>query len=114
MVEKSRKIMQNDIIKLGIRQKEFKPEEVICFEGDINYTKIYFTSGKTNVIAFTLKNIESQLSGNQSFCRVHKSFIVNVNYISQVEKTEIMLQNQKRVLLSRRKRKLNLDRLLNI
>jgi DNA-binding LytR/AlgR family response regulator len=106
--------MENNIIKLGIRQKELRPEEVVCFEGDVNYTKIYFASGKINMIAFTLKNIEGQLSGNQSFCRVHKSFIVNLNYVQQVEKTEIMLQNQKRILLSRRKRKLNLDRLSNI
>lgn len=106
--------MENTIIKLGIRQKEFKPEDILYFEGDINYTKIYFTSGKTNVIPFTLKNIENQLSGNQWFCRVHKSFIVNLNYIRQVEKTEITLSNQKRILLSRRKRRLNLNRLSNI
>ncbi|MCU0326750.1 MAG: LytTR family transcriptional regulator [Spirosomaceae bacterium] len=99
--------MKSNSIKLGIRQEDLDPEDILCFEADVNYTKIHFRSGRVNTVAFTLKNIEGQLSGYESFCRVHKSYIVNLNYIQHVEKTAIMLQNEKRILLSRRKRKLN-------
>lgn len=98
-------------LKLGTRQKELNPEEIICFEADVNYTTIHFKSGKTNTIAFTLKSIESQLLNHQVFCRVHKKFIVNLNYISRVEESEITLKNEKKILLSRRRKKQNLERL---
>lgn len=106
--------MKTETIKFGIRQEELNPNEIVCFEADVNYTKIHFASGRTNVVAFTLKNIENQLNPHKTFCRVHKSFIVNVNYIKAVRETEILLKNKQKVSLSRRRRKANLSMLLNL
>ena len=52
---------------------------IIYCEGMGNYTKIYLTTGKEMIMSKTLKSIELSLGDN--FCRIHKSYLVNVNHI---------------------------------
>jgi two-component system, LytTR family, response regulator len=52
---------------------------IIYCEGMGNYTKIYLTTGKEMIMSKTLKAIELSLGDN--FCRIHKSYLVNVNHI---------------------------------
>ena len=54
-------------------------ELIIYCEGMGNYTKIYLTTGKEIIMSKTLKTIE--LSLGDSFCRIHKSYLVNNNHI---------------------------------
>ena len=54
-------------------------ELIIYCEGMGNYTKIYLTTGKEMIMSKTLKTIE--LSLGDSFCRIHKSYLVNNNHI---------------------------------
>jgi two-component system LytT family response regulator len=54
-------------------------ELIIYCEGMGNYTKIYLTTGKEMIMSKTLKSIE--LSLGDSFCRIHKSYLVNNNHI---------------------------------
>jgi two-component system LytT family response regulator len=54
-------------------------ELILYCEGMGNYTKIYLTTGKEMIMSKTLKTIE--LSLGDSFCRIHKSYLVNNNHI---------------------------------
>jgi two-component system LytT family response regulator len=54
-------------------------ELIIYCEGMGNYTKIYLSTGKEMIMSKTLKTIE--LSLGDSFCRIHKSYLVNNNHI---------------------------------
>jgi two-component system LytT family response regulator len=54
-------------------------ELIIYCEGMGNYTKIYQTTGKEMIMSKTLKTIELLLG--DSFCRIHKSYLVNNNHI---------------------------------
>lgn len=54
-------------------------ELIIYCEGMGNYTKIYLTTGKEMIMAKTLKAVELLLG--DSFCRIHKSYLVNNNHI---------------------------------
>jgi DNA-binding LytR/AlgR family response regulator len=69
---------------LEVRDKGFvvflKPRDIIMAQSDGLYTKI-FTSYKTYVIPGILKNVEEKLP-NDHFLRVHKSFLINTNFIS--------------------------------
>lgn len=47
-----------------------------------NYIHIYFSSGEKCILRYTLSELESRLDSN--FIRVHKSYIVNLKYISTV------------------------------
>ena len=52
---------------------------IIYCEGMGNYSKIYLTTGKEMIMSKTLKAIELSLGDN--FCRIHKSYLVNINHI---------------------------------
>lgn len=47
-----------------------------------NYIHIYFSNGEKCILRYTLSELESRLDSN--FTRVHKSYIVNLKYISTV------------------------------
>jgi two-component system LytT family response regulator len=52
---------------------------IIYCEGMGNYSKIYLSTGKEMIMSKTLKAIELLLGDN--FCRIHKSYLVNINHI---------------------------------
>ena len=49
-----------------------------------NYTQVYFQDGSCKLLAYNLKRLEEYLSNNELFQRVHKSYIVNKNFISTI------------------------------
>lgn len=54
-------------------------EHITFLEGDGNYTYVYTCTGRKYLICKTLKWLACKLDSN--FIRVHKSFIVNSNYV---------------------------------
>lgn len=61
-------------------------ENILYCEGMVNYTKIYLASGKDIVLAKTLKSM-TLLLGNR-FCRIHKSYLVNIDYIIKYSRSD--------------------------
>ncbi len=86
--------------------------EIILFEADANYTKIYLKSGKVFVSSTTLGKIEKRLKNNPLFFRTHKTFMVNLNHVTNHSETAIQIDNRMQVSLSRR-RKNTLRMLIN-
>lgn len=56
-------------------------QDVICFEADRSYTRIYTRDNEKYLLAKTLKSYESLSGSNRDFIRVHKSYIVRKNAI---------------------------------
>ncbi|MCF0074398.1 LytTR family transcriptional regulator [Dyadobacter sp. CY261] len=54
-------------------------EQITLLEGDGNYTYVYTCAGTRYLICKTLKSLACKLDDN--FIRVHKSFLVNSNYV---------------------------------
>lgn len=54
-------------------------ENITFLEGDGNYTYVYTNAGRKYLICKTLKWLACKLDSN--FIRVHKSFLVNSNYV---------------------------------
>lgn len=79
--------------------------EVTLLEADINYTTVHFEKGKSLVIATTLKKIEPLLK-DHDFIRIHKKFVINLNYANQslLNKNSLMIHNNIEIKVSRRKR----------
>jgi len=108
--------------KLGVISKSklhhVNISDIIYIEGDGNYSNIYVTNGDRHTVAKTLKDYEEILCSEDSlFARVHKSYIVNIKQISHVEKGEespLVLYNNIKLEISRRKRQEVLNRLSNI
>ena len=91
------------------------PDDIIYCKSDGNYTTIYFKNGKKEILSKKIKDIE-ELFHNDSFFRVHNSYLVNIKYISEYIKNDgqyLVLENGASVPVSRAK-KAELFHLLSI
>ncbi len=58
-----------------------------------NYLKFFLKDDSVKIIRKTIKEVETELPALQ-FLRVHKSYIVNVNYVASIEGNQIKLHDQ--------------------
>lgn len=65
-------------------------DQVIYIEGASNYIQIFTTEGK-HMTYLTMREIERHLPGNL-FVRIHRSFIININYVSVTERSQVKLK----------------------
>jgi len=81
-----------------------KLNDIIYCEGDVNYTKVHLFDHRTIMVSRTLKEIEELLNCDY-FYRVHKSYLVNLNYIKSYSRSEngIHLDNNELLPVSTRK-----------
>lgn len=82
----------------------------ICYlSSDLNYTTFYLKGNQRFVASKTLKEFEETLCDGEksSFIRIHKTHIVNLNYVKKVERKDecfVILQDDTRLEVSRRKK----------
>lgn len=88
--------------------------DVIRFESDGGYTKVYLLDGKRIMVSRTMKEFDDLLS-DVGFLRVHNSHLINMNYLFCFEKTEghIVMKDDSIVPVSNRKKEQLLE-LLNM
>lgn len=67
--------------------------EVWFVEGLKDYVRLWMNNGRIAVHS-TMKNFEQQLSAHAQFVRVHKSHIVNLNFITEVDGNSIRIKDQ--------------------
>jgi len=79
------------------RMVKIKFDEVIYIEGAVNYIQIHTTGGK-HMTYLTMKEIEQHLP-KPLFARIHRSFIINVNYVKVVERSQIKLENGESLIM---------------
>lgn len=83
-----------------------KLNEIIRCESDNNYTFFFLRSGERILVSKTLREYEDLLS-DFGFFRVHKSHLVNLQYIKKYKKGEgglITMEDGSRIEVSRRKK----------
>ncbi len=68
--------------------KFLKLDDILYFKADNTYTEIFFANENKMVISRTLKNIEDTLAGSPQFFRCHKSYIVNMKYLTDYVKSD--------------------------
>jgi len=81
-------------------------EDILYCQADDNYTQI-FLQNKKKLVSKTLKYFEEALSSN-GFARVHKSYLVNVNAITEYKKGKggsVVLFNGKEIMVSPARKK---------
>jgi two-component system, LytTR family, response regulator len=87
--------------------------EIIRCESDGNYTQIIMDSGKRFLASKTLGEFED-LFGDESFFRVHRSHLINLEKIKKYLKGEggyVILEDNSQVEVSRRKKAEFLEKL---
>jgi two-component system LytT family response regulator len=88
--------------------------DIIYCKSDGNYTEIYLVNNQKEMLSKKLKEVEAQT--NNSFFRVHNSYLVNVNYIREFVKSEgnyIILTDGSNIPVSRAKKQELLNLLNN-
>lgn len=93
---------------LIINQRTLKKvliSNVVLLKGDVNYTVFHFLHGKEKMVARSIKFFEKFLE-THGFLRVHRSFMVNPNYIEMYnsEKEILMMCNGQEANISRRRK----------
>ncbi len=63
-----------------------KLNNIMYCEGDVNYTRIHSADGRMIMVSRTLKDVEELLSSSYFF-RIHKSYLVNLNYIKSYSRS---------------------------
>lgn len=66
-------------------------EDIIYFESDLNYVKLV-TINKIYRYRDTLSNL-SEIFCDKKFLRIHKGFLLNMNYIYSIRQEEVELTN---------------------
>lgn len=75
---------------------------ILYCKADDNYTQLFLVDGHKKLVSKTLKYFEILLSEN-GFVRIHKSYLVNVNYVTTYKKGKggtVVLNNGKELSVS--------------
>jgi DNA-binding LytR/AlgR family response regulator len=73
--------------------------DLTYIKSDDHYLKVYLSSGKSHFVRGKLLKIIKELPPN--FIRCHRSYVVNRNFIKQINNTNIVLVDQTELPLSR-------------
>lgn len=89
-------LQQRKVTQLAVSSTEgktfFKLKEIIAIGGEGAYSVIYFQDGKTVTTSKNLKHFEEVLSNEKQFFRCHKSWIVNLDFISKMNSTQLIIE----------------------
>ncbi|MCU0469077.1 MAG: LytTR family transcriptional regulator [Arcicella sp.] len=78
--------------------------EILYFEGDINYTYVHLASGKQKLLAKTLLVVENTIASD-AFVRISRKHLVNRKFIVEVGKDFVVLSNHLTLPIARRRRR---------
>ena len=78
------------------------PQEVMFCEADINYTRIHSINSMV-IVPVSLKNVAKKLE-EFSFIRIHRSYLINVKFMTDnYDRFEVEMLNKRSLTISRRK-----------
>jgi two-component system LytT family response regulator len=69
-----------------------KVNNIVYLESEGEYVRMHLADGNKLVTLFRLKNMESHLPSSQ-FMRIHRSYIINLNYVSGYTKGRVYLDD---------------------
>ncbi len=81
--------------------------DIIYFEADGTYTKVYLINGESELICKTLKHFSDQLNNNPLFYKPHRSYLINLKFMKEVIKKgghHIILTNGNLIPIAREKK----------
>ena len=106
-INKEKKYLRRIMVKKGSRFFFINANEVMYISAYEKYTNVH-TNEATHLIRDTLNRLESRLDP-ENFARIHRSSIVNMNYIKEIQPWShgdciVILKNGAKLNLSRRYR----------
>ncbi len=105
--------LQKLLIPFYDRKRTVSVDEIVRLEGSGNYTNFFLKDGTKMLVSRTLKEYETLLDG-QAFVRVHKSCIVNLEFVRKFyvkKEGELELADGQQIKISRRRAQMFMDRI---
>ena len=81
------------MVKADYKLYKINYDDLLYIEGQREYVTFH-TQSKRITALFSLKNLEDTLPADK-FARVHKSFIVSLHYIEDINKTTVTVAGNK-------------------
>ena len=98
-----KQLLTRMFVRSGNRIVPLKIDEIARFEADDDYVKV-FAGNRSFLISQTLAELETRLDASR-FCRVHRSHLINLEFIEKVESQDrrllIILKDKTEILASR-------------
>jgi len=82
-------------------------DDVLLFEADSMYTKVYLKDGKTELICKPLKHFVEQLESKPIFYKPHRSYLINLKHIKELSKKDgyfLIMENKKTIPIAKDKK----------
>ena len=98
-------------VKMDSRLVKIKDDDILYIEAQGDYA-VFKTEKKSYVVHTTMKNIEQKLDP-EKFLKVHRSFIVNLDHIVDIEDTNLLIK-EKVIPVSRGNRESLMNRIHTI
>lgn len=81
-------------------------DKIIRCEADLNYTKFFLAGSKSFLSSKTLKEYDDLLTTHDNFIRVHRSHLLNINYLLKAKNDgNLILSDDSVIPISRRRKK---------
>jgi two-component system LytT family response regulator len=94
-------------VHVNDKVEQLNAKEIVSLEAQNNYTLITTSANQKYLVAKVLSDIHDEVSGLNSFIRIHRSTVINTRFIknySKVPPYTIRLNNDQAFEVSRRKR----------
>lgn len=85
-------------LKVDYRYVRVAFDDILYVEGMNEYLKIYFRSGDPILVHTTFKQLNNHLP--DYFLQLHRSYVVNMNHVLEVERSLVLLEGGKRISIS--------------
>ncbi len=85
---------------------------IVLISAETSYSRIHLLDGKSVLVSTNIQKLQERFLAFGDMVRVHRSHMINVNYIQEFNKNTVMLKNNLRCPISRRK-KINFKNALN-
>lgn len=80
------------LINLSNATRFVKLRDIIMLRAEGSYTEFYLKGGEKLLASKNLKLFEERLAGSSQFFRSHKSFIINLRYVRECNRSEGIIQ----------------------
>ena len=68
-------------------------DDILYIESYGDYVRFYSETGKKYIVHSTIKNIDQKITNN-SFLKVHRSYVVNLDKIVDIEETNLLIKDK--------------------
>lgn len=82
-------------------------DDIIAFEADGMYTKVFMQDNSTQLICKPLKHFVEQLESKSIFYKPHRSYLINLRYMKELSKKDgyhIVMENNKTIPVAKEKK----------